>query len=112
MEPVLGPGRCLARATVLLAMGFWCCGLVYILLPSHLWNFQQQACEHDNHVVNDFYFIPILIFRAFPLWAEILSLAPFVLVGIAWVVALLRKRKQIFPKEGSIYWFSSLKAAR
>ena len=81
-------------------MCFWIGLFVYVALPSHLANFQQQSCEQGSHVVKYFFALPLLIFVDMPVWNQCLAALPFLLTIIAWVVAIVVQRREIWPHGG------------
>ncbi|KAF8517395.1 hypothetical protein BU17DRAFT_91842 [Hysterangium stoloniferum] len=98
LEPVIGQKKRLNRGFVLLALFIWIGLNVYILLPSHLSDFQQEACEKHNRVVEHFLFLPVLIVVDLPRWAQCLAVLPFVLTVVTWITVILIKRRKIWPK--------------
>ena len=81
-------------------MGFWIGLFVYVTLPSHLANFQQGSCERGNNVVKYFFALPLLLFVDMVAWKQCLAALPFVLSIIAWVVAIIIRRREIWPQGG------------
>ncbi|KAF8517396.1 hypothetical protein BU17DRAFT_91843 [Hysterangium stoloniferum] len=98
LESVVGKGKRVTRGFVLLALFIWIGLNVYILLPPHLSDFQQEACERNNRVVEHFLFLPVLIVVDMPHWAQCLAVLPFVLTVVTWITVILIKRRKIWPK--------------
>jgi hypothetical protein len=102
LGPAVGRGRIFPRTIVLMAMGFWIGMFIYVTLPSNLSNFQQEDCEQNNNGIKFFFALPLLIFVDRPTWMQFLGALPFLLTAIAWVVAILLRRREIWPP-GEVY---------
>jgi len=98
LSPAVGKGRLFPRSIVLIAMGFWIGLFIYVTLPSHLSSFQQESCEQGNNVVKYFFALPLLLFVDMPVWSQVLAASPFLFTIIAWVVAIVLRRQEIWPQ--------------
>ncbi|KIJ50525.1 hypothetical protein M422DRAFT_44327 [Sphaerobolus stellatus SS14] len=116
MRILLGKGEIIPRTLVLIALAIWLVLVVYILRPSSS-RFNQASCEHEYSklVFKGFFFLPLLVFTQIyhnPSTHDIadklifLAALPFGLVIISWIIAILLRRKDIWPK-GEPFRFKS-----
>jgi len=119
LSPTVGKGKIIPRTIVLTALAAWIGLVVYTLLPNHPSHFWQSSCE-TSPVYNlgnatevpgvpiipvftrYFFFLPILIIIAtgytFGVWVPVLLTLPVQLTAVAWAVAVLRRRRDIWPQ--------------
>lgn len=103
LDPVLGKKQYARRGLVFLSIGAWIAILVYAYLPSSHTKFAQEACRGSS--VAEGFFLGAPFIYAYALVtvgpAGILLLFLFlmipILIAIAWVVAIIRRRKEIWP---------------
>ncbi|KIJ23310.1 hypothetical protein M422DRAFT_56880 [Sphaerobolus stellatus SS14] len=96
MSATVGKGHRMARYIVLLAMAIWVGLLIYVILPASISVFDQEECETGNYVVENFFFLPILIFKDQHRWAQVLMGLPVILTTIVWMIALVLRRDEIW----------------
>jgi hypothetical protein len=102
LSQAVGRRKIIPRCIVLAAMGFWIALFIYLTLPSHVSDFQQESCEENNHVVKFFFALPLVIFVDMPAWIQGLAALPFLLTTLAWFVGILLRRREIWP-EGDLF---------
>jgi hypothetical protein len=86
---------------VFFSVAVWIAILVYAYLPRHYTKFAQDSCRWDS-VAEAFFLGSPLIFpialASAKLYGDLVAfLALPVIVIIAWVFAIVRKRKEIWP---------------
>jgi len=101
LESLLGRTRYLRRFLVLLAGASWVAILIYAYLPSNGERFAQASCK-GRSVMDAFYLIvPFLYIWAFAhagvAYPAVLFTLPFLVMIAAWTVAILRRKKEIWP---------------
>ncbi|KIJ50526.1 hypothetical protein M422DRAFT_27192 [Sphaerobolus stellatus SS14] len=109
MHIVLGKGRILVRGLVLAAAGIWIALIIYILVPNTE-HFAQRSCEktYSSLVFRGFWFLPLVIIRllltdpdsdakAAGGFILFLFLLPVVVTVLAWIFAIVRRHKEIWP---------------
>ena len=108
--------RITARLIVLGAFIVWFSLLVYTLLHSHINHFAQSSCEKSivyegNAIIGSIFFLPIYLFIAIgelsPA-AVVIVTSPIQLTIIAWFVAIVVKRHDIWRGEGYKFHFLHL----
>lgn len=116
LASVVGHRKQIPRTVVLIALAVWTALVIYIIIPTHLSHFAQPACERSpvfypdgpssgptfiQSVVQYFLFMPIVfvlgLAQVSKLGAAIVTM-PIQLVIAAWVVAILRRRREIWPQ--------------
>ena len=107
MHIILGKGRILSRTLVLMSFALWAALIFYILKPGSE-HFAQRSCEKEYSplVFRGFFFLPIvlitLLFRdrdTREVAGALIFLAglPLACVAAAWLFAIIRRRKDIWP---------------
>jgi len=101
LASVVGKGQILPRTLVLSALGIWIALFIYILMPSHA-NFYQRSCENAFEGINAlilryFYALPILLFIDASTEGKWLGSSPLLLTTLAWTIAIILQRKNIWP---------------
>ncbi|KAF8574313.1 hypothetical protein K439DRAFT_1642290 [Ramaria rubella] len=98
LSPAVGRGKIIPRTIVLAALAIWFALWIYIVLPSHLSDFQQESCEPHSHIVKYFYALPLLIVIDMPTWSQCLTAIPIPLTMLAWIVVIIMRRHEIWPR--------------
>lgn len=101
LTPALGPGHVIPRIIVLSALLIWIGLVVYIMLPTHLSYFTQFSCDQqdDSGLIKYFFFLPIVLFaNHFTLVRQWIVTLPIQIAIIAWTIAILLRRSEIWPK--------------
>ncbi|KIJ44593.1 hypothetical protein M422DRAFT_30294 [Sphaerobolus stellatus SS14] len=101
MSATVGKGHRMTRYIVLLAMAIWLGLLICVILPASISVFDQEECKTGNYVVENFFFLPILIFKDQPRWAQVLMGLPVILTTIVWMIALVLRRDEIWQGDES-----------
>ena len=101
LESLLGRTRYLRRFLVLLAGAAWVAILIYSYLPNSDKRFAQASCK-GRSVMEGFYLIvPFLYIWAFAhvgiAYPAVLFTLPFLIMIAAWIIAILRRKKEIWP---------------
>jgi len=101
LESLLGRTRYLRRFLVLLAGASWIAILIYAYLPNNEKRFAQASCK-GRSVMDAFYLIvPFLYIWAFAdagvAYPAVLFTLPFLIMIAAWIIAILRRKKEIWP---------------
>jgi len=101
LEGLLGRTRYLRRIIVLLAGATWMGIFIYAYLPNNGERFAQASCK-GRSVMDAFYLIvPFLYMAAFIslgiAYPVVLFVLPFVLVIVAWIIAILLRKDEIWP---------------
>lgn len=101
LNAVLGKKHYLQRAIVFFSVGIWIAVLVYAYLPRHLTTFAQESCRGTTEAEELFLGAPFIYLVAFAVdggvEALIIFLAVPILVVVAWVFAIIRRRREIWP---------------
>ena len=103
LDAVLGRKQYARRAMVFFAMSVWTAILVYAYLPQKYTKFSQASC-HRTSAAEDF-FLGAPIFYALFLMdlrgpvASFLILLILTCIIIAWIIAIIRERKEIWPSD-------------
>ncbi|KAF7297180.1 hypothetical protein MIND_00951100 [Mycena indigotica] len=97
LKVVLGEHHYLNRALVLLAVPLWISVLIFSSMPTHIWEFQQAACDIEvaRNKMASLFFLPFVVF--FEAYPEVGSLLIVSLV-IPWSVAIWRLRIVIWAR--------------
>lgn len=101
LENVLGQGHLSKRLFVLLAAVIWLALTIYSFLPQNTLHFAQSSCKPQPQLLNFFLITPIsvgLMERKEKPWLGAVVAIPFFLIVLAWVVAILLKRRVIWPR--------------
>jgi hypothetical protein len=106
MAATVGRGRIIPRTIVLTALGLWIALAAYTLLPTHLSRFSQRSCAHSPvftgvDIAKDFFLLPVILFivlGSLSPWVPVIVLLPVQLTIVAWVVCIVRRRKDIWPR--------------
>lgn len=101
LESLLGRTRYLRRFLVLLAGAAWVAILIFSYLPNSDKRFAQPSCK-GRSVMEGFYLIvPFLYIWAFAqvgvAYPAVLFTLPFLVMIAAWTIAILRRKKEIWP---------------
>ena len=103
LDPVLGKKQYARRGLVFLSIGIWTAILVYAYLPQNHTKFAQDTCRGSSIAEGVFLGAPIIAAVALAIagptgiFVLFLSLLIPVLAAVAWVVAIIRRRKEIWP---------------
>jgi len=100
LENILGRGHIFKRLFVLLAAAIWIALSIYSYLPGSAPHFAQASCRPQPLLLNFFLLTPIsvgIMERADVPWLGPVIAVPFFLIILAWVVAILLKRRIIWP---------------
>jgi len=99
LESLLGRTRYLRRFIVLFAGASWLAIFIYAYLPKGVDHFAQASCK-GRSVMETFYlivpFIYIIALADFG-YPVVLFLLPIIIMTAAWVIAILRKKTEIWP---------------
>ncbi|KAI0071526.1 hypothetical protein K474DRAFT_608040 [Panus rudis PR-1116 ss-1] len=99
LNMIMGDKNMLNRMLLLVAGALWVGVLIYVLLPTRISNFSQDSCEEMMNI-NGLFIAPILLLGALIRLSPgpaIIIIVPVCLTVISWVVALILKRKTIWP---------------
>lgn len=101
LENLLGRSHYLRRIVVLFAGASWLAILIYAYLPRGVEHFAQASCK-GRSVTDGFYLtVPFLYIQAYAgigiVYPALAFALPFVVMTAAWVTAILRRRKEIWP---------------
>ena len=101
LESLLGRTRYLRRFLVLLAGASWMAILIYAYLPNSEDRFAQASCK-GRSVMDAFYLlVPFIYIAAFAqvdvAYPAVLFTLPFLIMIAAWIIAILRRKKEIWP---------------
>ena len=101
LESLLGRTRYLRRFVVLFAGASWLAIFIYAYLPKGVDHFAQASCK-GRSVMESFYLIvPFIYIQALAYLGDIypivLFVLPFVIMIAAWIIAILRKKREIWP---------------
>jgi len=119
LAAIVGPKKFIPRTVVLAGVGVWTGVVVYIILPDHLSHFTQTACEKspvfndtDGHargatfvqtIVQYFLFMAFVVLHEISetsiLWT-VMATMPIILAVASWVIAILRRREEIWQGKG------------
>ncbi|KAF9781525.1 hypothetical protein BJ322DRAFT_1076724 [Thelephora terrestris] len=106
LDAVLGKKQYLRRALVFFSLAVWITILVYAYLPRKYTKFTQDSCRWDTVAENFFLGSPfvwaVALARSKSFGDLVAFLALPVIVIVAWVFAIVRKRKEIWPP-GELY---------
>lgn len=103
LDAVLGKKQYARRAMVFFSMGVWVAILIYAYLPHHLTKFSQDTCRGSSIAEGVFLGAPFIFAWALAqlgptgVFVLFLFLTIPIVVAIAWVVAIVRRRKEIWP---------------
>ena len=100
LESLLGRTRYLRRFIVLFAGAAWLAILIYSYLPKGAERFAQASCK-GRSVTDYFYLIVPLLYLVFNtdlIYPPIVFALPIILMIIAWVAAISRKKNEIWPQ--------------
>lgn len=101
LDAALGKEQFIRRGLVFVSVAVWTIILIYSYLPQRYTTFSQDACRSAS--VAEVYFIGAPFVFAWALASggnpgfAIAFIAPPLLVIIAWIFAIFRKRKEIWP---------------
>lgn len=101
LESLLGRTRYFRRFIVLLAGASWLAIFIYAYLPKGIEHFAQASCK-GRSVTETFYLIvPFLYIQAYASEGypgpTILFIIPILIMVAAWIIAILRKKGEIWP---------------
>lgn len=101
LESLLGRTRYLRRIIVLFAGASWLGILIYAYLPRGVEHFAQASCKGRSVTDNFYLFVPFLYIIVYASLGDpypaIIFAVPLALMIAAWVVAIILKRKEIWP---------------
>ncbi|KAF9781383.1 hypothetical protein BJ322DRAFT_1112078 [Thelephora terrestris] len=103
LEPVLGKKQYGRRAMVFLSVAVWVAILVYAYLPQSHTKFAQDTCRGSSAAEAVFLLAPIVIVIAAAsqgptgIFLAFLFLLVPILIVVSWTIAIVRKRKEIWP---------------
>ena len=102
--------RIIARLIVLGAFAVWFTLLVYTLSPSHHNHFAQFSCEGSivyggNAIIGSIFVLPIYVFLNIGKLSPVIITSPAQLTVIAWLVAIVLKRHEIWRGGGFKFHF-------
>ncbi|KAJ7673534.1 hypothetical protein B0H17DRAFT_1335029 [Mycena rosella] len=100
LDAVFGRGNWLNRSAVLALLPIWFSVLVFSVLPTGAWHFQQTACDDlvGNGLIIRVFFQPfILLFEEFPATGAVI-LGIFVVI---WMTAIYLQRGDIWKKRNN-----------
>jgi hypothetical protein len=101
LDAVLGKQQYIRRAMVFFSVAVWIAILVYSYLPQRYTNFAQTTCRWAS--IAEAFFLGAPFVFVFAMAASgragivIAFLAPPIIVIFAWIFAIFRKRKEIWP---------------
>lgn len=108
LENVLGKSHIFKRLVVLVAAAIWGVLTVYSYIPGSIHHFAQASCRPQPPLLSFFLLTPISVGimerRQLP-WLGPVVAVPLVLIVLAWVIAILLKRRIIWPP-GQRYRFN------
>lgn len=101
LESLLGPSHHLRRFIVLFAAVSWLAIFIYTYLPRGVEHFAQASCK-GRSVTEGFYLtVPFLYIQFYAgigiIYPALLFAFPFVIMIVAWITAILRRREEIWP---------------
>ena len=100
LENVLGKGYLFRRLLVLFAAAIWTALTIFSFVPHNTTRFSQQSCQPRPLVLNFFLITPISVGleeRHEKPWLGAVIALPLFLIILAWVIAILLKRHDIWP---------------
>ncbi|KAF9788064.1 hypothetical protein BJ322DRAFT_1046832 [Thelephora terrestris] len=100
LENVLGRKHLFRRLFILLAAAIWIAFTIYPYLQRNASHFAQTSCRTQPLLLSFFLLTPISVGimerHRFP-WLGPVIAGPFLLIVLAWVIAIIRKRRIIWP---------------
>ena len=100
LNGIVGEGKLLPRALILIAGAIWISLLIYILVPTTISQFAQESCETQLiPLANYLYIFPLRVISALKSVPYIFVAIVGTLVGISvsWIVAIVLQRQTIWP---------------
>jgi hypothetical protein len=108
LEDILGKGHIFKRLVVLVAAAIWGTLTIYSFLSGSIHHFAQESCRPQPLLLNFFLLTPISVSimerRDLPWLGPVIAI-PLFLIVLAWVIAILLKRRVIWPP-GQRYRFN------
>jgi hypothetical protein len=105
LENVLGQGQSFERFFVMFAAGVWSGLTIYTFLPQRAHRFAQSSCKPRHPVLSFFLITPTPVKGDRKPWLGLAVATPLFLLVLAWVTAILLKRRIIWP-QGEPYRFN------
>lgn len=100
LENVLGQGHLMKRLFVLFGAAIWIALTTYTFIPGNASHFAQASCKPRPLLLNFFLITPITVGlqkRKTEPWLIGVVALPLFLIVLAWVTAILLKRRVIWP---------------
>ena len=101
LDAALGKKQYARRAMVLLSVGIWIAILVYAYLPDDRAKFSQDSCRGSTIAEGVFLGAPFIFAYALAATGAagvlVLFLTIPILVILAWVIVIVRRKKEIWP---------------